>query len=131
MRVTVTFDKRGNIRHIRYSELQFLEALGPAHHDRVSHVIPVNRLLRWLFRQVRSRCTDDSHLAEFTRRWPCRWQADLALCGGPVLGPFARRSEALVAEMAWIETNILGGGDGCLPREQETEVQLHSTEHGS
>jgi hypothetical protein len=131
MRVTVTFDKHGNIRHIRYSELKFLEALGPARHDRVSHVIPANRLLRWLFRRLRSMCTDDSPLAEFTRRWPCHWQADLALCGGPVLGPFRRRSEALAAEVAWIETNILGGGHCCLHREQETEVQLYSTDHGS
>ena len=33
-----------------------------------------------------------------------RWWADLALSGGPVLGPFARRSEALDAERRWIET---------------------------
>ncbi len=30
------------------------------------------------------------------------WWADLAPVGGPKLGPFARRSEALDAEVAWL-----------------------------
>jgi len=110
MRITVTFDEHGNIQCIKCPELAFLAALGPTRHDRASHVLPVNRLMRWLFRKLRHVCEDDSPLAEFTRRWPCRWQADLALCGGPVLGPFTRRQDAIAAEVAWIETNILGGG---------------------
>jgi hypothetical protein len=32
-----------------------------------------------------------------------RWHADLRLLLGPVLGPFDRRSEALAAEVAWLE----------------------------
>jgi hypothetical protein len=32
-----------------------------------------------------------------------RWLADLAPVGGPVLGPFALRSEALAAERAWLD----------------------------
>jgi hypothetical protein len=32
-----------------------------------------------------------------------RWVADLAPVGGPVLGPFPLRSEALAAERAWLE----------------------------
>lgn len=31
-----------------------------------------------------------------------RWHADLSPCGGPTLGPFALRSEALAAELAWL-----------------------------
>lgn len=31
------------------------------------------------------------------------WTADLAPVGGPVLGPYAKRSEALAAEVAWLE----------------------------
>ena len=36
-----------------------------------------------------------------------RWWADLAISGGPVLGPFVRRSEALGAERRWIEQHVL------------------------
>jgi hypothetical protein len=38
-----------------------------------------------------------------------RWWADLAPAGGPALGPFARRGEALDAERAWLEAHRLGG----------------------
>ena len=36
-----------------------------------------------------------------------RWIADLALAGGPKLGPFTRRSEAIAAEARWLEANRL------------------------
>ena len=36
-----------------------------------------------------------------------RWHADLRLLLGPVLGPFDRRSEALAAEVAWLEEHWL------------------------
>ena len=36
-----------------------------------------------------------------------RWLADLEPVGGPVLGPFGRRSEALDAEIAWLEAHWL------------------------
>jgi hypothetical protein len=36
-----------------------------------------------------------------------RWYADLVPVGGPVLGPFDRRSDALAAERRWLETNWL------------------------
>jgi hypothetical protein len=35
------------------------------------------------------------------------WTADLRPIGGPVLGPFERRSEALAAEIAWLEAHWL------------------------
>ena len=35
------------------------------------------------------------------------WTADLAIVGGPVLGPFARRSDALAAERLWLEDHGL------------------------
>jgi hypothetical protein len=34
------------------------------------------------------------------------WMADLTPSGGPVLGPFARRSEALSAELAWLTARL-------------------------
>ena len=36
-----------------------------------------------------------------------RWQADLAPVGGPRLGPFALRSQALEAERHWLEEHWL------------------------
>jgi hypothetical protein len=41
-----------------------------------------------------------------------RWLADLSPVGGPVLGPFDRRSDALAAEVAWLEANWLEAS-GC------------------
>ena len=36
-----------------------------------------------------------------------RWHADLRPLTGPVLGPFACRSQALEAEVAWLEMHWL------------------------
>lgn len=36
-----------------------------------------------------------------------QWTADLSPCGGPLLGPFKRRSEALAAETYWLEFHWL------------------------
>jgi hypothetical protein len=65
----------GTVRCI-YSEEIPLVALGAATITRASHVEP------------------DQH---------GRWLADLGPVGGPVLGPFQRRSEALAAEVGWLE----------------------------
>ena len=35
------------------------------------------------------------------------WTADMKPVGGPVLGLFSNRSEALKAEVEWLEKNIL------------------------
>ena len=36
-----------------------------------------------------------------------QWTAELSPVSGPLLGPFARRSEALAAEVAWLEQHWL------------------------
>mgnify|MGYP003681090183 CR=1 FL=1 len=46
------------------------QALGLEQKRRVSHVVPVNRALRWLFRTIRKRVSDESQMAAFTRCWP-------------------------------------------------------------
>ena len=76
------------------------EALSLSERRRVSHVEPVNRPLRWLFHRIRRRVTDESRAAEFTRKWPCNWQANIL--EGPVLGPFKQRSNAILAEISYI-----------------------------
>ena len=61
------------------------------------------RPLRWL--------TAISGLPQFRSQSPFRsrpngrWFADLSPVGGPVLGPFHQRTQALRAEYAWLETN--------------------------
>ena len=35
------------------------------------------------------------------------WHANLAPVNGPRIGPFAKRSEALAAEVSWLEANHL------------------------
>lgn len=39
-----------------------------------------------------------------------RWQADLSPVGGPILGPFELRGDALRAELQWLEKEMLSGG---------------------
>jgi len=69
----------GNCRCV-YDEAIDLAALGTLTIRRGSHVEP----------------TDDG-----------RWQADLSVVDGPVLGPFPLRSQALAAERAWLERHWL------------------------
>jgi len=35
------------------------------------------------------------------------WYADLTLSDGPKIGPFARRADAIAAEVAWLEKHRL------------------------
>ena len=75
----LVIDARGGVRAV-YGELIDLRALGRPAIARASRVEPDDR---------------------------GRWLADLGPVGGPVLGPFAHRSEALEAERAWLEANWL------------------------
>ena len=65
-----------------YSEAIDLGALGHVSIRRGSHVEP----------------TPDGH-----------WTADMSPVNGPVLGPFEHRSEALEAEVHWLEEHWLQG----------------------
>lgn len=69
----------GDIRTI-YDETLSLAAFGPLVIQRASHVEP-----------------DAAG----------NWIADLGPVGGPRLGPFERRSDALAAEVAWLEEHWL------------------------
>jgi hypothetical protein len=86
--MNLIFEAGGRVRGI-YGEEIDLAALGSARITRASHVEPDDR---------------------------GRWLADLSPVRGPVLGPFERRSEALEAEVAWLEENWLsephGGREG-------------------
>src|SRR5262245_45814572 len=69
--------------HGLYTEMLDLSALGPLSVKRASHVEP-----------------DAAG----------QWRADLAPLNGPNLGPFGRRSEALAAEVQWLEDHWLTYG---------------------
>jgi hypothetical protein len=77
MKLVVTRD--GTVRAI-YDESVDLAALGRPMIARASHVEPTHE---------------------------GRWTADLTPVGGPILGPFDRRSEALEAEREWLERHWL------------------------
>ena len=72
----------GTIRCI-YSEEIDLALLGPIRIQRASHVEPDER---------------------------GQWHTDLGPVGGPTLGPFTRRSDALAAEEAWLLEHWLDHG---------------------
>ena len=73
---------RGEVRCL-YSEQLDLSALGRLSIHRASHVEPGDNGI---------------------------WYADLAPVNGPRLGPFDRRSDALQAEVAWLESHWLAPG---------------------
>jgi hypothetical protein len=78
----LVIEKDGQVRGI-YGEAIDLAALGQVRISRASHVEP----------------NEDG-----------RWVADLSPVGGPRLGPFDRRSDALGAEVYWLEENWLTPG---------------------
>jgi hypothetical protein len=48
-----------------------------------------------------------------------RWWADLSPVQGPLLGPYTRRTEALDAELRWLNAHWLLGGETPACRERK------------
>ena len=80
----ITISPNGELSFIYKDELRPLLDIGKADIRRVSHVEP----------------TQDG-----------RWSADLSPVGGPILGPFEFRQDALEAEVEWLNQHVLGGTD--------------------
>lgn len=98
---------------IQTGDTSELESLGQSKVTRASNVMPAGLLKRIAFRVIRNLVPDNSRLAGWTRTWRGHWIADMKLSGGPVLRGaygkgFALRADALVAEVEWINANILG-----------------------
>jgi hypothetical protein len=72
-------DDNGNLQFVYSDDLVFLSELGKPTTKRASHVEPV---------------IDG-------------WTADMSPVGGPFLGPFTLRSQALAEEVEWLKENIL------------------------
>lgn len=77
--IVLHFDDAGRLQFVWSDDARELLSLGNATINRASHVEP----------------TAD-----------CRWTADLAPIGGPVLGPFESRAEALAAEIEEVERRL-------------------------
>jgi hypothetical protein len=80
MKLVVTKD--GSIQTIAPDDLSFINSLGTCDVRRASHVEAVN------------------HNGKFV------WEADLSPVGGPVLGPFFTRTEALQKEVEWLDQRL-------------------------
>jgi len=84
-------------------DARMVAALGqPVTVRRGGHVVPSQRPLRWLFKAVRRLGGRSARVRAWTRTWPVAWVADLAVSGGPVLGPFDDRAAAIAAEERWL-----------------------------
>jgi len=79
LEIELVVGQRGDVRTI-YADVLDLRTIGRTSISRASHVEP----------------DDDG-----------QWRADLTPVGGPVLGPYSQRSQALEAEVAWLRTNWL------------------------
>jgi len=78
---TVRFDVDGSFTFVHDDDVaEIMAAVGPSRICRASHVEP----------------DEDGS-----------WWADLAPVGGPILGPFRRRDEALREELEWLAVNLI------------------------
>ncbi|MEZ8733878.1 hypothetical protein [Vibrio sp. 10N.239.312.D08] len=62
---------------------------------RVSVILPVNPLLRVVFKKVRAHVSDSSWVASASRLMPCKW---VAVIDGLEHGPFSSRLKAIEFE---------------------------------
>jgi len=107
MLITVGTD--GNMRVLDLPEAKpFIDMGERVTRKRASHVVPVNVVLRGFFKLLRWATGETGRISDWTRTWRCSrlgWQSDLSPSGGPTLGPFISRDEAIVAEIDWLEAN--------------------------
>lgn len=81
---------------------------------RVSHIEPCTWWLRQVFKLLRRVFGEKGAVAAFTRRWSCRWRANLQLSNGPITDrdeagvPFGTdRQKALDFEVRWLNEHRL------------------------
>lgn len=101
--VRVTVQPDGSIEYLQHECTEQLVP-GRATRRRASHIVPRRALQRVAFWACRLG-GDASRLAAWTRAWRCDWLVDLGPSGGPVLGPFEDREQAIEAEELWLWEN--------------------------
>jgi hypothetical protein len=102
MKKVISVSAAGVVTFVKDDTFAGLEMRGDATVRRASHVMPVNPIKRILFRILRRSVRDTCPLAEWSRRWRGDWQVDLSPSGGPPLGPFASRRQAIDQEVEWL-----------------------------
>lgn len=110
MEKQIRFMKGGEVR--MFSTALPLEQEPVSDTRRASYIEPFNPFLRFLFHLIRGPISDESRLAEFTRRWPCKWRANVFDHRVPnkVIGPFNSRQEAIDAEIKYITDHWIKEG---------------------
>jgi len=105
--VTITVDEDGEIKFLVDEHSKpFITPETVV--KRASHVEPANPLLRVMFHGLRSVCSRQSSLAEFTRMWPCDWRINLAPIGGPILpGTYEDRQDAIDEEVRFLNDTFV------------------------
>ena len=104
--MNVYFHEDGSLSYVASSEAQQFarELLGADYaptRRRASHVEPTLAPLRGLFHLIRRSVSENHPLANWTRRWPCRWRVRI-LPAGPTFGTFWNRQAAIRAEIRWL-----------------------------
>jgi len=103
MAITVVIRKDGTMQYIDHRADELVA--GTTSKRRARHVLPVGRTQRFVFIALRWLFGEHSRVAAWTRRWSCRWMVEIV--GGPTVGPFDDRDEAISWEIDWIEENVL------------------------
>lgn len=105
--MTIRFDTNGTATCIATGQLD-LTALGTVSKRRASHVEPASRVLRVVFHATRRVFGEAGRCAAWTRSWCCVWRVDLRPSSGTILtATWRNRADALAAEVAWLETNVI------------------------
>ncbi len=104
-KVTVMIDPVGCCQYLQAPEAVHLFQSYPKTIKRVSHVEPINILLRVAFRCLRICFGEYGKVAAWTRLWPCRWQVNFSPIGGKLFrvdengNPFQGRRQAIDFEV--------------------------------
>jgi len=97
-RVCITVEN-GSLSFVDDPPLASLHTLGVCHRQRLSHIEPHRRVLRWLFHWCRA-----IGIVEWTRHWDCQWRVNMSPVDGPIIHmtPQSSRAEALAVEREWL-----------------------------